>query len=651
MPTQTIRTASGNSLDIRTGDNTDAIDIGKNHVGDLTFGYSGSRTGNMLIGGASSTGQIAIANNGQIDVNSGTGNLFIRSTATTELRGNKIEVGVTSASGDIEIGTDSARAASTTIGNATQTGAVSISSANSVIVNSGVSGAELIDGNTTINGSSLYIGSNGTGAAADPMIQIGPASGAGTNPIDIGHFSSTNPINVWSGGATVVYGATSLDLNSGGGSGPVTIGGIAAGDTDVTIGSTTNTGDVSINTAGTLALENTHATNGIEFKTDTIVYGKNASDTTTITTLGGRLELNAGASGIIGFGFGDSGIVYIGATNTRTRPITIGHQDNSATTSVYGQNVELRGKSGTTIGHATTGNVNIANVSTRTADVNIGHASANGDVNISSADTISLVRGTNTSVTLGTTLAMEGDTGINIGLSATDTNPIRFGGGSSSSRDINFFTGGTVQQVGQNTSIRCDGGAIDIRGDNGTEDIEIASETGTTSSNVKIGNVSTRTGTISIGHASATGNVNIDSGGTISIHGQSMAPHTATFTPQLIGTTTGIFTMTSQIGRVVYYGAMMHISVHIDYTSINTATGNVEIANLPTFATEANQIYRFTVGNATAFNKTGTEMIEIKHHGSTGARAYRNGTAVTVGSMDTGGGTHSVNFSGWLVRA
>ena len=105
-----------------------------------------------------------------------------------------------------------------------------------------------------------------------------------------------------------------------------------------------------------------------------------------------------------------------------------------------------------------------------------------------------------------------------------------------------------------------------------------------------------------------------------------------TWTPIFIGTS-GTFTNSSQLGSYTKIGNLIHLTFYAGVTAIGTATGTVNIGNLPYAALGGGTVnQRITTGSCMVdslpFNAGATMVIPYMSHGATVIQFYQSGSNI-----------------------
>ena len=456
-----INSSSG-TLSMGNSASTQAINLGTAGARIITIGQGVGTGPTIVLNGVTnatqieSNGVLAIGSNyvGAETVYIGSGNLGVFAQTRT------INIGNTTSNSGVNLYAGFSS-------NILLSGPIQLSSAASQITIAATSGSVSIDATTfgTIN-----LGTNGgTGA-----INIGTA--ATNRQIIIGNATNTSALtlNAGSGGISLTTNATagSISIGNDNGTGAVTIGngtasralliGAGLGDgsvnlgtgavvgRSVTVGSSTGTSSLSLQ-SGTGALNiGTAATNKI------ITIGQTANTSLVALNGGtGGITLSTGATtGAINIGndTGTGNISIAGASATAVRYVVIGTGSVGQKTVDIGSNA-VAGNSVNLFG-GSTGGISIGNEATATGPVNIVGAGATGarSVNVATGGTAAKT------LTMGST-------------ASTSSTTIQTGTGAMT------FTAGGIYDVNATGAVTIDssGGAISIGTDNVNQDINLGS--------------------------------------------------------------------------------------------------------------------------------------------------------------------------------
>jgi hypothetical protein len=421
----------------------------------------------------------------------------------------------------------------------------------------------------------------------------GPSS-SGSGNIIIGDAAATGTVDITTAGAMTLTSGDPFVVDADGGtlfdgqtSGTVAISPNAGRTGTITIGNASSSGDISV-----LAGSGDLVLGGAVLQLPSTVR---ASDTTTAFSL---LSTTTGD-------------INIGTSGVRTGDVTIGDvfssgdvtlQAGSGNVQLFGSEVRLANSVRAQINGASlnlftasTNDINIATSGIRTGTLTIGDGSSSGLILINAGSGNLQLRGDQIFLS-------------NYTRAQTSANPFDFLATSTGRISI----GGSGVRDGPIT-IGNDAASGEIIAESGSGDLSLRTSGGLflganspSPSSINIGNHPSRTGTINIGDALASGDIRVHSGGgdtTINASGDievgvAITPGAinigastwnylrtvTTFTPTIGGTSGSDFTTSVATGRIINHGGIYHVTARVTWTSRGTAAGTLRLKNMPAYA-------------------------------------------------------------------
>lgn len=329
-----------------------------------------------------------------------------------------------------------------------------------------------------------------------------------------------------------------------------------------------------------------------------------------------------------------SGSLALGFSNTRTGPVTVGHQSSTGDVSLR----TLTGDIGIGV-EQTSGTLSLGTSASRTGDIIIGDNTNTGNI---SMDT------TTGNITVG---ANQTSGTISIGTSEDRTGDISIG-----SSDNN----GTIYALGNN--LNASGFTSTILGAY-SESINIGSEQ--SSGTIDIGTDSVRTGAITIGSANNSGNIELISTGIVDVGGVdgsvviSDSPTNNNFITMghvlkpgnIRIRTAGELEMGSTSSSIVLGGSQTNGTINIGAGSIRTGviaigstvnSGNINLLTSGDIALGGTTATDITIGSNQTTGVTNISTSQLNGSLNIGTSSSRSGT-ITIGNSS---GTHLTYLDG-----